>query len=175
MNRYNITNESCQELFMLPWRTTIDIRLRWLQFRINHFILPTNQWLCKIKLIDNSYCMRCKVHVENLDHLFFECDMVKTFWKEFLTIWKHLYSNLSKNDILFGILEKGSDTLKLKNHLLLSAKRYIYNSRCRGFPLSIISFNTVVKDTKRVEEIIAKQQEKLVLHYEKWSPVDDIL
>jgi ferredoxin len=56
---------------MLPWRTTIDTRLRWLQFRINHFILPTNQWLCKIKIIDNSYCTRCKVHVESLDHILF--------------------------------------------------------------------------------------------------------
>ena len=47
-NSYDIEMRSYKDLFMLPWKTTIDSRLRWMQFRINHFILPTNKWLHKL-------------------------------------------------------------------------------------------------------------------------------
>ena len=42
MNKYNMDESSCKQLFILPWKVTIDNRLRWLQYRITHGILTTN-------------------------------------------------------------------------------------------------------------------------------------
>ena len=69
---------------MLPWKTTIDSRLRWMQFRINHFILPTNKWLHRIGLVDSPICKRCNTHIETMDHMIVECPKVNEFWLEFV-------------------------------------------------------------------------------------------
>ena len=65
--------------------------------------------------------------------------------------------------------------LELKNHLLLIAKRYIYISRCKGSPLSVNVFNILLKDTARLEEIIARQKGKLEFHYKKWSAAGNVI
>ena len=81
MNKYNITEDHCRELLTLPWKTTLDTRSRWFQYRINH--LPTKQWLHKIQKINSPNCDRCGTEVETLNHLFIECDEVNMFWENF--------------------------------------------------------------------------------------------
>ena len=48
---------------------------------------------------------------------------------------------------LFGILGDDNENWRLKNQLLLSAKRFIFIGKCRGSPLSIDAFNTLLKST----------------------------
>ena len=64
MNKYNMDESSCKQLFILPWKVTIDNRLRWLQYRITHGILTTNAWLYRIKIINSLNCNRCGTRVE---------------------------------------------------------------------------------------------------------------
>jgi len=98
--------------------------------------------------------------------LFIECPKVNDFWLEFLVNWNFLFCSLTPNEKLFGI---DDDNCKLKNQLLMIARRFIYICRCRGSTLSVRAFNNVVRDTIRLEEIIARQRGKLDLHYEKWA------
>ena len=172
MNKYNITEDDCRKLLMLPWKTTLDTRSRWFQYRINHFILPTKQWLHKIQKINSPNCDRCGTEVETLNHLFIECDEVNMFWENFRLFWNVIFPNLSFNDKLFGILDEDNENWRLKNQLLLSARRYIFIGRCRGSPLSIDAFNTLLKSTERLEEMIARDKDKLDLHIAKWSTVN---
>ena len=44
--------------------------------RINHFILPTKQWLHKIQKINSPNCDRCGTEIETLNHLFIECGRI---------------------------------------------------------------------------------------------------
>ena len=157
MNVYHFDEQSCQNLFTMPRKATIDNRLRWLQFRINHFIIPTNKWLYKIKKVTSPYCARCKTNIESINHLFIYCINVNNFWLEFLVSWNFLYSNITPKEKLFGI-DNDADNWKLKNQLLMIARRFIYICRCRGSTLSMIAFNNVVRDTTRLEEIIARQR-----------------
>ena len=94
-NIYNIDMQSYKDLFTLPWKTTIDSRLRWMQFRINHFILPTNKWLHKIRLVDSPICKRCNTHIETMDHMIVECPKVNEFWLEFVER-SNMFNNLSR-------------------------------------------------------------------------------
>ena len=71
---------------------------------------------------------------------------------------------------LFGIIDEKSENWELKNHLLLIAKRYIYIARCKGSPLSIRVFNVSLKDTARMEAIIAKQKVKLLINISNEGP-----
>ena len=145
-------------------------RLRWLQYRIIHRILPTNHWLYKIGIINNPNCTKCNKNVvETLNHLFLECNVVEKFWSSFISQWDFIFHDISDDEKLFGIIDEKSENWELKNHLLLIAKRYIYIDRCKGSTLSVRVFNVLLKDTARLEEIIARQKGKLVFHYKKWS------
>ena len=170
-NSYDIDMQSYKDFFMLPWKTTIDSRLRWLQFRINHFILPTNKWLHKIGLIESPNCKRCNTHIETMDHMLVECPKVNEFWMEFVER-SNLFHSLSRNDKLFGIWDVNSDDLQMKNQLLLIARRYICTSKYRESPLSYGVFKILLKDTARLEEILAGQRDKLEIHFQKWANID---
>ena len=42
----------------------------------------------------------------------------------------------------------------------------------RGSPLSIDAFNTLLKSTESLEEMIARDKDKLDIHIVKWSTVN---
>ena len=76
-NSYDIDIQSYKDLFMLPWKTTNDSRLRWMQFRIN---LLANLWLHKIGLVDSPICKRySNTHIKTMDHMIIECPKVNDF------------------------------------------------------------------------------------------------
>ena len=73
-------------------------------------------------MIDSPLCIFCKREFESIEHLFFYCNVTKTFWEAFflLLVIVTLTHNPSHAiiDILFGI---GDDFITL-NHLILTAK-----------------------------------------------------
>ena len=158
-----------KNLFLLPWKVTIDSRLRWLQFRITHLILPTNKWLHRIGLIESPNCNRCKTEIETLDHIFIECPEVKIFWEEVIRKWNFLFEQVSNIEKLFGILDYDIDDYQMKNQILLTVRRYICMCKYRESSLSITVFNILLKDTARLEEELAKQRGSLGIHYQKWE------
>lgn len=56
-----------RDLFYKPFRITKDTKMQWFQTRINHKILATNKFLCKIKITDDSKCFFCKVSEETIE------------------------------------------------------------------------------------------------------------
>jgi len=168
---YGLNLQNCKDLFILPWKVTIDSRLRWLQFRINHRILPTNKWLHKIGLIESPYCTRCNLIIETIDHLFIYCPEVDNFWQQFLHKWSELFDTISILEKCFGLLNDDIENWQVKNQLLMIARRYIYMCKYSGSSLSISVFGTLVKDTARIERVLAEQKGRLDFHYQKWSKI----
>ena len=168
-NVYGLDIPSYKEFFMLPWRVTIDSRLRWLQFRINHFILPTNKWLHRIGIITSPNCLRCKTEIETLNHIFINCPEVIIFWNELKRKWHVLFDEITNVEKLFGILNHDDEDWILKNQILLVARRYICICKYRGSPLSISVFDILLRDTARLEETLARQKGSLGFHYRKWD------
>ena len=64
-------------IFELPFLITNDVKVQWFQYRIIHRILGTNSLLNKMKIIDDPLCTFCKQSEENLEHLFWECQISK--------------------------------------------------------------------------------------------------
>ena len=63
----------------LPFKITQDTTLRWLQYRIIHRCIATNELLHKINILDSNLCTFCGEHVENILHLFCKCKHVNSF------------------------------------------------------------------------------------------------
>ena len=65
-----------------------------------------------------------------------------------------------------------SDDWQMKNQLLLIARRSICMSKYRESPLSFGVFKLILKDTARLEEVLAGQKDKLEFHFQKWANID---
>jgi hypothetical protein len=60
--------------YMLPFQTSIDTNLRYLQYRILHRILTTNRFLFIVKIADNDLCSFCN---NAIVHLCVQCEFVE--------------------------------------------------------------------------------------------------
>ena len=90
-------------MYVTPFATVQEVKLRWFQ----HRILTTNTFVFKLKIIDNDLCTFCNENKEYIEHLFWECNIVQTFWNRLLE-WllqscKYIYSiQLSLELVMFG-------------------------------------------------------------------------
>jgi len=69
-----------EHCFDLLKNTTHDTKLRWLQFRILHYILTTNRSVSKYKIGQDSKCSFCGAHSETIQHLLWKCIHVQCFY-----------------------------------------------------------------------------------------------
>ncbi len=113
---YNIIANKC----------TQSTELKWLHYKIVHHILPTKTLLFKMKLVDSPLCAFCNIHLETIDHLFWECDCIQQIWKD-LNSWisNELQITLKFNiqNIILGM--KGVNNNPV-NAILLVVKQIIY-------------------------------------------------
>ena len=67
--RENIeNNNSMMKNITNAFQYTNDTTLRWFQYRISYRILPTNEYLFKIKVKDSKLCTFCNIEPESLIH-----------------------------------------------------------------------------------------------------------
>ena len=81
---------------------TADFRLRWLQLRIVHRIIPTNSRLCIYGIRPSDSCDRCPGIRESLLHLFWLCPAVLHFWAQFRRLFG-LQNPLSAPGVILGV------------------------------------------------------------------------
>ena len=133
-----------------------------------HRILPTNDYLTKIKLKNDSSCTFCRNKTETLQHLFLECTYTKILWNEFETYISSRIQEpiqLTLPDKLFGS-RRFSSAL---NHLLLLAKRHIYYSRNKNLKPCMQDLLQYINQTIKLEKYIAIVRRNTDNFQRKWS------
>ena len=81
--------------------------LRHIQYKILHQFLVTNKFLYKIKIVASQMCPFCAMYIEDLEHVLYNCNLVKKFWFEVASIWNKLnsvYFTPSLSNITFGTI-----------------------------------------------------------------------
>ena len=68
------------KIYDLPRKTTVDTRLRVLQYKILNNVLYLNEKLFHFGLVDSEKCRFCLVSNETPIHIFFECPILKELW-----------------------------------------------------------------------------------------------
>ncbi len=128
-------------VYQLPFKISKDSKLQWFQYRINNRILGTNYLLKKKKGIKgNDSCTFCGSSPETLSHLFWDCDIVKNFWKN-IQDWVNqtcpfIRLELSKQDAILGNLKH---SVAISN-IILIARLHIYQNKMKLDCPSIQSF-----------------------------------
>ena len=131
---FNLSDEDLESVYGLPFNTTNENKLREMQFKILNFIVATNCYLKKVKIKDNDLCDFCKIEKEDVYHLFYECNVVRKFWREFECYWNIKTGHplkLSLKEIILGKTDLQGDLL---NYCILVAKQYILTSKSNYAP-----------------------------------------
>ena len=78
------TNEELnwKKICTTPILATGDIKIREFQYKCLKRIIPSNVFLHKCKLVDSSLCDFCHMEIETVNHMFWECMYVQTFWMQ---------------------------------------------------------------------------------------------
>jgi len=119
-----------------------DNKLKWMQFQIVRGTLKTNKIVSKFIQGINANCTFCENYIENILHLFWECEKVSTFlvsiYNYFVTRWDSISPIPNRKDFIFGI--KTKNMYSPENLLILYVKYYIWVTRCRKVNLDINGF-----------------------------------
>ena len=169
-NFFKLTDQECSKLYELPFKVTLDTKLRWLQYRILHGILVTNSWLCKVGIKDSGKCTYCNQD-ESIVHLYSSCHVINMFWDNIVTNIDVMPKSLTAFEKLYAY--NGKTNYILTNQLLIIARYCIYVCSRAGNVPSFVMFKNSIKMTMRIEEIIAISRDRLAFHMEKWEPVRD--
>ena len=119
------------KIYSLLFTVTIETKIREFQYKVLNNIVFTNEKMFRLKMIDSPSCAFCKQEIESIEHVFFYCNVTKTSSEAFCIWLFNCNINIQSFaiiHILFGMFNIGDDFIFL-NHLILTAKLYIY--RCK--------------------------------------------
>ena len=118
----NITPEQWKKIYTLPYLTTKDTYLLWLQYRILHNILPTNSYLVKIQVCESNNIKFCKNNKETIDHLFRQCGVIQLFIEQLKPLLSTSIFHPNKQTLLLEDIDDMERNLLYLDILLLTKK-----------------------------------------------------
>ena len=118
--------------------------LRVFQYQVLLRSLLTSKLFYKYKLSTTEKCKFCEVNAKTMEHLFWLCPSVKTFWFMIIDKLNARWENQLnyKNVLLCNCKGTMKDSY---NFLFIVGKKYIYSTKCRGNQLSIDEFMNLLK------------------------------
>ena len=155
-------------IFLIPYKATVETKLREFQFKILHRIIATKKFLLKINLTDDNKCFFCKTEIEDLLHLFFNCSYVQQLWgslKQWLGSLHVQVFDWSLKDILLGIIGENP----VINHIIIITKYFIYRQSILKKQLSLNNLINNIRFYYRVEKQISKLGNNTKTFFTKWS------
>ena len=120
------------DIYLLPRKVTIDIKLRISQYKLLNNTLYLNKHLFMCRKKDTNPCSFCKLQDETINHLFVECNYSRNLWRDLKTYCQPSFSLplLCPQSVTFGFFDIDPHSSLLLNHiLLLLYKYYVYYSR----------------------------------------------
>ena len=156
--KYCNDEEMCwKDVCQLPFRTTIDVKIRHFQYKILHNFLTVNYMLHKWKIVDSNRCSLCFIESETVSHLFCQCCKSITLYEQIRT-WCNSYDvhlpHLNEKEILYGIIPWTKHNC-LANHLILLYKQFLFKNKEFVNKLTLLNFQVDVKLTETIERKIA--------------------
>ena len=150
----NIPNDTdWNVIFKLPFVAIKDPKVQYFQFRFLHRILGINSYLYKLNIIESPLCSFCRSSEETIQHLFWECRHVQTFWRSISNSCIKIDFNLNHLVVFFGHTTKPDHPL---NFFLLHAKFFIFSCKLNNTKPSAPVFIKKLKFLLSVEEYISR-------------------
>ena len=126
-----------------------------------------------MKLVEDQICCFYNSEQENFIHVYWESEVVKTFWKrlkDYISDKCSEYVTFTKYSILIG----GMDNDSLMNHIILAGKIYIHLSSIKNGKLSLDNFLKIFSDMFKTEIFIANKNQNILQFERKWLRLNNL-
>lgn len=161
------TQLSKKEIFFICHRMVIDTKTKEFQYKFLNNILVNNHLLKKWKIKESDSCTFCKIHDETIDHLFWECPVIKDFWSDVTNYMEpRINMKLNKEIIFYGIKDM------LMCTIIFSAKKFIYTCRYYDSKPSLTKYLCNLRLLRMKEFMISQKNNTLSKFMEKWEQLD---
>jgi hypothetical protein len=137
-------------IFTIPFIINCENKVKELHFKIIHRYFATYKFLHDINMVESSKCIFCGIYEETINHLFYSCLYVKSFWITLFNVWNNEQNDkidITEIDIILGFGFKHDTLNKTVNLLILLGKRYITKCRYERSRLDIKAFFNYMKHT----------------------------
>ena len=159
-----------QYIYELPFKITIESKLRSFQFKLIHTIHPTIQRLCKMNVKSSPKCEQCDASCETISHIFYECPAIKIFWEKSIDLWNRKRSeNMNLKKLKFFGYKPESNSFHTFNHYLLIARYYVYLARNKFETPELEVFIVLLEIKIQCEREIAITNGNLNKYRNKWT------
>ena len=159
------------EVYDALYKTTDDVAIRWLQLRLIHRILPANKRLKIFGIVESNECHHCPAVPESLLHVFWECKVVQTFWRDMNRVYSTTL--LDRVSVILNMLQQGSPSMSIESMqlLILIAKQYVWRCRSNKKWPSVEEMAKVLLRVYSVEKYISVVTDKKTKCDELWAPI----
>ena len=153
--------------YTIPYLCTREKKLQETQFKIMHYILPTNSYLYKCKIKDSPNCGFCHLQIETIQHLLWECPKSKTLWLQLsdTLLSKGIRYNFTAKNVILG----DSTASMLIEHLKLMTKHYIFTQKISQEDLEIKELLNIIKHKSNIEKHYSPDLSKYNKKWESWN------
>ena len=138
-NFTSVNDELWKIIFRVCFKSILDNSVAWFQYKILFNILPTRDYLHKIKLSDHNTCAFCHSFPETILHLFCECGVVQELWhnvSQWIARKIGFQIELTNDEKILGYYKTDQNFWPL-NFVILITKKYIYWCTCKEMNLDI--------------------------------------
>ena len=129
--------------YCLAAKCTKSTKLINFQYRLLHRILPTNLFLTTIKIKQDPNCSFCQNYHENLIYLFWDFEIVSTFWENMTEKLKQcnlISINFQNISIYLGLRPDTSQLSLQLNFCFILARHHIWSCRANNKTPLLTSF-----------------------------------
>ena len=155
-------------IFISPFKHQ-EMKLRELQFKIVHRILPTNAYLYKCRIKQSESCTFCHIFRESIEHLLWDCLVVKTLWLQLSDWLKEIgfQYEFTKTNIILGEYNAPN----IIEHIKLITKEFIIKQqRSEGEQLLLHTLKLVIHSKYKIEKHYM-ERDKFQLKWEKFRNI----
>lgn len=154
--KYGIIPDSEWKLiFMCSRSIKVMNYIKDMQFKILHRFLPTNRLLYKMGKVVSSTCFFCELEEESLEHLLFDCNIIKNLWLQIFSKWNRdcALTNVTQDKklITFGMYQNQKQTQVIAlNIIILIGKAYIWKCKQTECLPSLLLFVNFLNQTLNI-------------------------
>ena len=165
----NLNVNDWSDIFRSTCKLPVNKQTREFLFKLLLDVIPFNVYLAKYKFVSTVNCCFCNTCPETCEHFFFNCKIVKNFYKEVCSFFGVLneWSILKWENVLFGNYD-GSLGMEL-SIILLYGKYSVYCCKYKSDKPNVLQFISFLKCQSTIEAYCAHDVEKYKIYFKKWQ------
>ena len=153
--------------YQIPFYSTVDVNMRWFQFKMLNRILYMKDALLRFKLVTDNLCTFCNNSEETIMHIFCSCIYSNEIWSK-LELWlsrNAIHIKLTNQNKLFGFYGRNNSAL---NCIMIIVRKEIFTAKCKNCLPVFEQIMSAIKSYYDMEKYICKTNLKEKKFMKKW-------